>query len=102
MSLDKQKHRFVICEHIPTFVESDSPPEINAFTTKEDFEQCSLVKRWKKRKNFYRFSVSRDKEYGLFTGHNHLMAEYNKGEEFYVVGRLRGNPKWLPVWKKPN
>jgi len=95
----KQKHRFEICEHIPAFVETVSRPEINAFTTKDDFERCPLVIRWKKRKNFYRFSVSKNKEYGVFTGRNLLMAEYNKGKSFYVVGQLRGTPKWLPNWE---
>jgi len=76
--------------HVPNFVELDKMPEIQEF----DFVDSMLNDEWiggfrKIPNNFYRFSIS---------GH-YLMAEYDNGKVWWVVGYVvEGDVTSLPDW----
>ena len=87
-----------IKQHIPNFV-SGVDPETVEFQTLDELLDISFVKIWKD-KNFYQYSVSEDR-WGTI-----LMAEYNSGIKWWVVGNIKGTtreelglPEWKPVYE---
>ena len=62
------------------------------FDTTEELLEIDFVKNWSKIETFYRYSISG----------NHLMAEYENGKKWWVIGNIRNIvdlPKWIPVYK---
>lgn len=86
-----------IRQHIPNFV-SGFNPAIEEFKTLDELLNLDFVKRFSDGDpNFYRFSV---KDYVTRV---HLMAEYDEGRTWWVVGYINGIakddiglPQWIP------
>jgi len=80
-----------ITQHVPCFVECD--PYRGTFDTLKELFEIDWIKQYQKDDNleFYRFSLSS----------NILMAEYNKGNKWWVVGYIYGDlcKIDLPIWK---
>lgn len=85
-----------IRQHIPGFVDGIEPAEAT-FSTLDELLSVPFVARFREivdpGKPFHRFSYSEDG--------NLLMAEYDEGRSWWVVGYLReavdGLPNWEPV-----
>ena len=96
---------YTIYQYIPAFVEvgDNYKPTKNTFKNEGEFDECSLVKSWKTRfetLEFYKFSV--DTSIGRNGGtYRYLMAEFDNGKTWYVVGAMLGHPPWLSEWE-PN
>ncbi len=94
-------------QHIPSFVEvgPEGPFEIE-FITKEELLSNKWIKSWAKDKGFYQYSFSpKDKLSNGCAGY--LMAEHNKGKDWWVLGYLSGMEKEiqslnLPIWDRQN
>ena len=104
-----------IIQHIPNFVDTRGVKiEEAEFSTVEELMEVPFVKRWAQNLGFnlkfYRFSLSKPKGY-LMGGttqigelpkcmRQNLMAEFEDGTRWYVVGYI-DDPKWdgLPEWK---
>jgi hypothetical protein len=65
-----------------------TPVEFNSL---EELVNLPFVKSMANRENFYRFSITTDKT-------KKLMAEYNEGGEWWVVGFLSETIAELPEW----
>ena len=81
-----------IRQHIPNFC--DGTPIESIFYTTEELTNLDWVKRYTehlKDYTFCKFSLSE----------NHLMAEYNNGDKWIVVGTI-DHPEfvYLPKWSK--
>jgi hypothetical protein len=87
-----------IKQHIPNFV-SGFDPVTTEFETLDELLSLDFVKRFNDGDNsFYRFSVND------YSTRVHLMAEYDEGRKWWVVGYIYGIAKddiGLPQWK-PN
>ena len=89
-----------IRQHIPNYFEGFDPKE-SEFDTKEELLKIPWVKNWSKEHTFYQFSLSIheiDHTKAL------LMAELEKGTEWWVVGYLFGSKEELenlslPKWE---
>lgn len=67
-------------KHIPNCVDtSDENPPVE-FSTLDELLQIPFVKRFSKDENFYRYSINKE----------HLIAEYNNGYSWWVIGKLGG------------
>jgi hypothetical protein len=85
-----------IIQRVPGFIEAE--PEMATFTNLDELLAISWIARWREPwweedepVNFYRFSV-----YG-----SDLMAEYNKGTDWFTVGTMAGADELvtsLPRW----
>ena len=94
-----------IRQRIPNYV-SGVDPETVEFQTLDDLLDIPFVKIWKENglcrdNNFYQYSVS-EEHWGTV-----LMAEYNSGIKWWVVGTMKGItgkelglPEWKPVYQK--
>ena len=91
-----------ILQHLPGFV--DGTPEQATFDTLEELLALPFVAEWRAHAQpwgnaFYRYSLSQDVA-GAF-----LMAEFDKGAEWYVIGTLTdavdGRLTSLPRWEEP-
>ena len=78
-----------LIRHIPTWIESsNTEPVASIFHTEDDLKSISFVKRFIESKDFFQLSIS-----GL-----HLMAEMDKGRQWYVIGLLEKDLPDLPRW----
>lgn len=75
------------------------PDESYEINSKEELLKSELVKGAMSCSNFYRLSFALGKKV------SHIMAEYDEGYKWYVVGTIR-NPEnfeimatWLPKWE---
>ena len=90
-------------KYIPDFCKGIKK-EIDSFKSLEELKRIGYVEEFKKSSqvglNFYRYSVSK----GLFKRdfENILIAEYNKGSLWLVIGYIDDFEiiKELPPWKK--
>ena len=81
-----------IRKHIPNFIDTDRLPDENDFETTDQLLNIPWVKEWESPfdgRPFYRWSKS----------DNHLIAEYDNGKFWWVIGFIR-NPDniELPKW----
>jgi len=89
-----------IRRHVPSFVDMDEEPETVEFTTVEELLEIPFVNDWNRDEDFFRFSIgSRKNRISL------LMAEFDKGKAWYVVGHMENVndielPDWKPVYKE--
>lgn len=92
-----------ITQRLPGYIEGT--PEIATFDTLAELLAVPFVAEWRARgqpfgDHFYRFSQSH-----VATGEMVLMAEFDKGAEWYVVGWLLdvepGRLAALPRWVEP-
>lgn len=83
-----------IHKYFPGFVDRPTPRE-DEFETLDQLLNIDWVKTWADRKDFYRFSLD------CSPGENILMAEYNGGKVWWVVGfidnYIEGLLDWVPV-----
>lgn len=86
-----------VTTHIPAW--GDAEKTTHPFHTLRELLAIPFVKAFSKGKSFHRFSVSTDNSLLL-------MAEYDKGRGWWVVGRLKtpvnGLPEWLPIKATPS
>jgi len=81
-----------IKRHVPSFVDVDKAYKRKSFETREELLNIEWVKKWTdKSEGFYRFSLAG----------KDLMAEFDKGKIWHVVGTIKyqrglGFPKWNP------
>lgn len=81
----------ILEQHIPSFCEGFEP-KIGDFKNLQELLEIDFVKDWSKKKDFYRYSLSSA----------NLMAEFNKGNKWYVIGYLRNygiDLSNLPRWE---
>lgn len=87
--------------HIPAFIDTDRPSSLE-FSSIEELLEFDFVKRKRTADdNFHQFSIS------FYPGHpgfgTRLMAEYNEGYTWWVVGRIEGDDfekmNTLPQWE---
>jgi hypothetical protein len=78
-------------QHVPGFV--DMKPNEARVETLDELLEVPWIKAWKEDRRFYRFSRSE--------GHRLLIAERDRGREWYVVARIRGDIGALPTWEYP-
>jgi hypothetical protein len=91
-----------IKQHRPAYV-SGYEDAVVSFTTTEELLNIDFVKNFAKDiggDTFYRFSISPADSPGV---RQTLMAEYNNGKKWWVVGFLDTNegitlPQWSPVY----
>lgn len=75
--------------HIPPFMDIPHPSPVE-FNTLDELLQIPFVSNFSEEENFYRFSLA---------GYS-LMAEFDEGREWWVVGSIsRPGALNLPVWK---
>lgn len=88
-----------LVEHIPTFIETDTPPKRDDVDTVTELLDLGWVRRWRDGRGFFRFSLSSDTEL--------LIAEFDGGARWFVVGTIytkRGvgaDVSALPTWTPP-
>lgn len=83
-----------ITQHIPGFVQTDAAPDTAEYTSTETLMAAPFVKRWATVKpRFHRFSLSRD-----HMPRPYLMAEFDEGREWWVVGFMDGDLPDMPEW----
>jgi len=78
-----------IRQHIPPFVDGVDPKK-GTFRSLPELLQVPWVAAWTDDPNFHRFSVS---------DRTRLMAEFDGGKVWWVVGFLSEVPDGLPVWE---
>lgn len=82
-------------KHIPNACKDGNElDEINEFNSLEELLEIPYVKKQTDRKTFYRYSLSE----------NHLMAEYESGYNWWVLGFINDIsnldlPKWEAKYK---
>lgn len=87
-------------EHIPNFI-TGRDAEGFAFATTEQLLASAAVSSWRglRSMEFHRFSLARDP----LPGSSMLMAEFDGGRSFYVVGYLESAEGLdLPTWTHPS
>ena len=77
-----------IKQHIPNYC-SGIESQIDEFSNLKELKNIKWVNPRHEDENFYRFSISE----------KFLMAEYNEGYDWYVVGYLDEPIDWLPKWE---
>ena len=87
-----------IRQHRPAFV-TGFENEVVKFNTTEELLEIEFVKNFSRNDNFCRYSLSTS------LGRGALMAEYEDGYEWWVIGHLDNTeevnlPKWMPKEKK--
>lgn len=83
-----------IIQHFPSYCDGFEPEQAE-FNSTEELLNIEWVKSFSEHKDFYRYSVSDG---------NHLMAEYEQGYKWWVIGRLSPTtdlPKWEAKYKPP-
>ena len=65
----------------------------------EEMLAIDWVKNASEVDKFKRFSLSFHPAMGGFPAQNHLMAEYEGGDVYFVIGRFDATPDFLPAWK---
>lgn len=77
-----------IIQHIPNYCDRFEPRSVE-FSTLSELLSIDFVQRFRNLNNFYQFSIS----------NNRLMAEYENGYKWFVVGFLDEQFKELPKWE---
>ncbi len=73
--------------HVPNYI--DAPiPEIQEFDSVESLLEDEKVQWFKTQPEFHKYSQSE----------NYLMAEYENGKRWWVVGRVEGDITSLPLF----
>jgi len=80
-------------QHIPESIETDDPPIIAQFITLAELVAIPFVANFQAEPNFFRFSIEK---YGI---HALLMAEFDTGRRWLVVGLITGPQPDLPAWE---
>ena len=86
-----------IKQHRPKFVDLDTQPQTIEFQNTEELLNIPFVKNFSTEQDFYKYSISVN-----HPGHSLLIAEYNKGQNWWVVGYLsieENSSLNLPIWK---
>ncbi len=84
-----------ITQHIPGFVQTDDPPETAEYASAAELLAVPFVHRWTTVKpGFHQFSSSRRNQ----MTRPYLMAEFDEGRVWYVVGFMDGDLPDLPEW----
>lgn len=76
-------------QRIPGYVYGVEPQVVVNWDGNPD--SVAWLGRWRTMKNFHRFSLSAD----------HLMAEFDEGNSWFVVGSFEGGTPKLPLWSPP-
>ena len=85
------KPRPTIEQYTPASIDADA--EIAEFTTMADLIAIPFVQKFHDDPEFFRFSLEK---YGI---PNLLMAEFDEGRRWLVVGLITGDPPDLPAWE---
>lgn len=80
-----------ITQYRPAFCEGFEN-EVVSFSTLDELMAIPFVKRFSDDKGFHRFSLCPDSD-------NILMAEYNNGFNWWIVGRFQSPVPELPKWE---
>lgn len=83
-----------ITQHIPNYCDGFEPKQAT-FNSTKDLLNVEWVKFFSEQKDFYRYSIS---------DNNLLMAEFDEGYKWSVVGRLLPTvslPKWEAKYRPP-
>lgn len=83
------KEKNILVQYIPSFVDTDDPPERYEFDTPGELMNTELVKRWSDPGYF--FAIDGD-------GPIYLMRVREDNKEWHVVGYLK-YPVDLPRWE---
>ena len=81
-----------IWQHIPSYADRVKPEIFEGDF--EDILRLHWVKAWKEQRGFFKFSIHYSHD-GLY----HLMAEYDEGRGWWVVGTLDEYVPSLPFWE---
>ena len=81
-------------QHIPPFFDGFEP-KLEHIESAADLDSIEWVQSWRQDPGFYRLSVAR--EAGRF---KLLMAEFDRGAKWYVIGTLTADLPDLPTWVK--
>ena len=79
-----------IIQHIPNFCSGIEPDE-KTFSTKEELLDVWFVKNYTESPGFFRMEIDRDND------RNTLMAIYNGGKTWWVVGFIFGDVSFLDL-----
>jgi hypothetical protein len=79
-------------QHIPAFFEGFDA-KLERIENVADLDGIDWLQSWRRHPDFYRFSVSRDAGRMKL-----LMAEFDQGRKWYVVGILSNDLPELPEW----
>ena len=88
-------------QHVPNFVDIDDDQKERAeFNSQEELLAHPWIDDWTKHEGFLRFSLSPQGR-GYET---HLMAEFDEGKKWWVLGYLSTTegldlPRWKPVYE---
>jgi hypothetical protein len=88
-------------QHVPNFVDIDEDQkEAGEFHSQEELLAHPWIASWAQEKGFFRYSLSPQGR-GYET---HLMAEFDEGKKWWVLGYLSDTeglslPKWKPVYE---
>lgn len=80
-------------QHIPDFV-SGFEPQVATFANRAELDAIPCVAANIAAPGFYRLSVSHNPR-----GHDLLMAEFDDGRRWYVVGYVDAAIGWLSAWE---
>jgi hypothetical protein len=92
-----------VVQHIPAFVNREDPPARIVAETQAKLLAHPAIAAWREDPGFYRFSLSNDDGYRPL-----LMAEFNEGRNWWVVGYITVGreyltlPEWKPVKDEPD
>jgi hypothetical protein len=81
-----------IKQHLPGYV-TGFENEVGTFTTTTELLAIWFVACFGRIDGFYRYSLSRENDI------TRLMAEYDAGTKWWVVGQIEGEPPDLPIWQ---
>ena len=78
----------MVRQHIPNFVDGVEPGKAMVESL-ADLDQVQWIRSWRYYGDFYRFSQTPD---------GCLMAEFQSGAEYWVIGYLEQPMPGLPIW----
>lgn len=88
----------IITQHIPTFFDTEKPPESSEFSNYEELIAIPFVKQWMKvmdNNAFIRFSIS----FNYIDNCSLLMGEW-ENQHKWVIGYIDSSTvDWLPEWE---
>jgi hypothetical protein len=87
-----------IRQYRPAFIEG-ADPSIVSFETVDELMATTFVARFRTEPDFYRFSLFGGRDGMRDGGTVSLMAEYDSGRRWFVVGYIEGQPIDLPTWE---
>lgn len=97
-------HIVVFRSHRPGFIDTGAPPSVAEVTSLEELLAVEQIARWKQNEKFsgYALSIVEPLPWSKKAPEHHLMATYNEGKEWWVIGYLSDTSKnlGLPVWEQ--